>query len=299
MNITAKELLGTKQFREYLGSLQDPNLFLQKVNSEVNTYKIDMLNNIFPKDFSLDQRVASLLLNLQQDYDTMIKNLPGEFQMKESGLIHVGNTNQIGVYYNGRIQRGKERFGSRIACVSLHFRDISGAQIMHIESIQGELIERRYSRREVRRVFGKLNSYFREDWKVGLLRQLCGYAHDRRMGVKGEVPGIFCFFGSSFREYPMYSLNYVQTYLRAGVSLENIEFRPVPDDVKTRWDMAINFLKNRNPEERLSLITSAAKAYTNSYTQLRSKWLEEEAKSQGFSVSNEMEFARVFTKYFS
>lgn len=301
MAIAIETLSQTEQFRKYMDLLQDPGTFRQKLGLETTKFKIDRLKEALPPDLTPDQLATTILLNLQQDYGSMIVDLPAEFQARESEhAIHVGNTNQIGVHYTGEIQKGKGNVDFRIACISLHFRDIDGTQSMYLEDVQGELRESKYSCREVRRVFGKLNSYFGEDWRVGLLRQTLNYAYDQGMQVKGKVPGIFWYMGSSLAEYPFYSFCYVQTYLRVGIPLENIEFKPVSDDVQIKWGDAVNFLKTRDQEERLHLLTLAIDDYAKSYRRLRYEWLKEKTIDVfTFDANTEREGARVFAQYFS
>lgn len=231
----------------------------------------------------------------------MIVDLPAEFQARESErFIHIGNTNQIGVHYTGEIQKGKGNVDFRIACISLHFRDIDGTKSMCLEDVQGELKESKYSRREVRRVFGKLNSYFGEDWRVGLFRQAIGYACDRGMEVKGRVPGVFWFLGDSLPQYPLYSLCYVQTFLRSGIPLENIEFAKVPDYVQLRWGDVVNFLQTKTLDERLHLLALATDDYARLYGRLKHQWLREKVIDFSiFEANTVREGLRVFAEHFS
>ena len=300
MLITFGEVLQTDRFQEYVESLRDPNAFLESLDWELNERKINRFKKVLPDDFSVDQLVSSLLLNLQQDYDAIITDLPPGFHARETRerTVHVGNTNQIGIHYEGEIKKGEDKSDTRIACVSFHFRDIGGGHFMYLENVQGELKEGHYSRREIRRIFGKLNSHFGEDWRIGLLRQPLKYARDQGMEVKGNVPGVFYFIRDSLIEHPIYALNYVQTYLRLGLPLEDITFNPTPKEIQARWDRAISFLETETPEERLRLLSLAAREYTKTYDRLHHQWLEEEDINYPmFEAGCKKEFARVFTKY--
>lgn len=297
MSITIERLLQTEQFKRYMDLLPNPNAFLQKLDWAATECKVSQLEGAFPKDITVDQLVSSVLLNLQLDYDSMITNLPMGFTAKQSKLyIHACNTNQIGIYYGDEIRNNTE-LDNRIACVSLHFRDMDYTRYMYIENVQGELKERKCPRRDVRKIFGKLNSHFGEDWRVGLVRQLVQYAHDQGMEVRGQVPGVFSLLRNSLPEYPLYSLNYVRTYLRSGIPIENIEFKFVSEEVQPRWDAARDFLKTKNPEERLHLLDLASKEYTESYRQLRHQWLEERIDGPTYDTSCKREFGTVFEKY--
>lgn len=301
MPIEIGTLSQTEQFRKYIDSLPDPEAFRQKLALEATEFKVSLLERALPQNLTSDQLTASLLLNLQQDYDSLITNLPAEFQAKESkSAIHIGNTNQIGIYYAGKIQNGKGNIKSRIACISLHFRDIDGAQTMYLEGVQGELKESKHPRREVRRVFGKLNSYFGEDWRAGLLRQPVKYAYDQGMSVRGTVPGLFSFIATSLPEYPIYSLCYLQTYLRIGVPLEDIEFTQVSAEIQTKWVDAVNFLKTKTQEERLLLLAQATNEYARSYRRLMHQWLREKTIDvPTFDESTKEEYARIFAQHLS
>lgn len=295
-------LLRTQQFRRYVDSLPNPDAFLEKLGLPETQCKLTSLEEAFPEEFNPEQVKESLLLNLQQDYDSMVSDLPPDFRARESkAAIHVGNTNQIEICYDGKINNKINRENVRIACIGLHFRDIGNARLMYFENVQGELKEGGYySRREVRRIFGKLNSHFGDDWRVGILRQLIKYAHNRDMEVRGQVPGLFYFFASSITQYPLYSLNYVQTYLKSGISLEHIEFKPIDHRTRGIWPKAMVFLATKNQEERLGLIRLAAGEYAQSRDYLRHQWLKEKTiDCETFDESCEEEFARVFEKYFA
>ncbi len=272
--ITIERLLQTEQFQAHIATLEDPEEFLQTVDWAVNDYKVSQLLKAFPKDLTVDQLVASLLLNLQQDYDTIVTNLPPFFSARESKIwIHPGYSNQIGIHFEGKLRKmDVEDAKRRVATFGVHFRDIDGTQCMYLDSIQGELKEGRHTTvREIRRVYGKLATHFGEDWKVGLLRQAMEHAHAQDMDVRGRVPGIFCLIGSSRPEYPLYSLNYVRTYLSLGIPLEKIEFNPVPDDIPANWDGALSFLQTIDPEEQQQRLGAAARDYARAARQLWSK----------------------------
>lgn len=115
---------------------------------------------------SLDKFIE---LNLSHELEDMITKLPVKFEAKRQlDLIHPGNINQVGIYFKGEIS---DKFNSKrispIASIGLYFNDENGRDVLNITGIQGELTEdiRGYSRREVRRVFGKLNTFFEEDWR--------------------------------------------------------------------------------------------------------------------------------------
>lgn len=304
MAIAIEALSQTEQFKNYLDSLQDPGSFEQRLVLEATRFKIDRLEEHLPRGLTPDQLAATILLNLQQDYDFVVTDLPAEFQAKESlHSIHPECTNQIGIYYWGEIQKGKKVENFRVACLSLHFLDMGDKQVMYINNVQGELNEERrghFSHREVRRVFGKLNSHFREDWRVGLVRQVIEYARDRSMEVKGRVPGVFWFLGDSLPEYPLYSLYYVQTFLQSGIPLENIEFAQLPKNVQLRWRDTVDFLQTKTLDERLHLLALATDEYAKSYRRFKYQWFREKAIDLStFEANTAREGLRVFAEYLS
>ncbi len=304
--IEMKLLEQTEEFKKCVTSLENPDFFLNKYKEAVNDdgeYLIERLSKVFPEELTQSQWISSILLNLQQDYGAIISDLPDEFRSEESkSCIHVGNSNQIRVYYNGILRKGGEKANKWVACIGLHFRDMGDAQVMCLEDIQGELREgSRFSRREVRRIFGKLNTHFDGDWRIGLLKQPIQYARDREMKIIGRVPGLFFLFGSSIAEFPMYSLNYVRTYLQSGIALEDIEFDKIQrDDLRTTWDTALDVLKTKDHAERLHLLNSAANEYIKTYDIFYDRLLNDKMfKYSEYEKRLQEEFARVFEKYLS
>lgn len=285
------ELLKNQKFKKYRDSLGK--------GPEFDRYarKARFLDKVWPEDFTVDQVVDSLLLNLHQDYDSIITDLPSEFSARDcESSIHVGNTNQIGIFYTGKLSKEVEVSDYRMACLSVHFRD-NGEKGMYIENIQGEIPEENFDRRGVRRIFGKLNSHFGEDWRVGLLRQTADYARAKDIKVKGKVPGVFAFIGHSISEYPMYSINYVRTYLQIGIDLEDIEFARLWEGLHS-WDAAVKSLKTKSPEERIERLSSAANEYGKSYRRLwRECYNESKLNLDEFYEQSQEECKRIFAEY--
>lgn len=294
MEITKELLLKYEKFQKHLNSLENKDSFIDRLDSFLQSYKLENFKTNIPKDFTFVNFADSLLLNLQQDYNSIISNLPSDFIARESKeRIHIGNVNQIGIYYQGK---------KRVACLNVYFQDKSGSKFMYIDNIQGDIKSSTInsSLKEIHKTFGKLNNYFGEDWRAGLSKQLVDYAKTRDIKVKGKVPGLFFLFESSITDYPIYSLNYVQTFLRSGIPFEDIEISPLQNGFEwadSLWSEAISSLKLKDLEDRLTALNSASKEYTKFYNDSWEEIYKDCSKFEDFKLNCKKESIKVFEKY--
>src|SRR3989344_2864621 len=219
------------------GKIKDRESFLKKIyndnvqyiNSEEKLGKINRFLEYFPSFLSEDELFSSINLNLKFNFDNLQIPLPENFNIFESKTaIHIGNLNQLSIEYSGA-----ESEKRRIACLSLYFLNRDKQRELRLNNIQGEIKPTRFGyffnkKRKIHRIFGKLDYFYGKDWRAGLIEKIKSFGEKEGMKVIGEMPGIFSHLGSSISEYPLYSLYYLNSFLKAGIPLENIDFRGVP-----------------------------------------------------------------------
>jgi hypothetical protein len=299
-------LLQDMHFKKYLDSAHNPKKVLDRWEKMLDTNKVHELLNTFPKTLDKDEKYSSLLMNLTIDYNQIINRLPKGFSLIESNepdSTHVDNTNQIDIYFNDILSKGiNEPSTFKVACMSFYFLDTKKGKELRIENIQGEISTASgyFSDNEIKRVFGKLSTFYSVNWKQGLLQQVYDYGKEQGMTIKGELPGIFYFYShrSSLPEYPIYTLDYLTTYLKIGIPLDNIIIRTVPEDIKSRWEKTFSFLRTKTDEEKVSFVKQAADAYRKEFRQNKNDLYKHQLALSAFENNCKKTYERVFSEVF-
>ncbi len=274
------KLLNNEHFKNYLDTTPNPNKFINRLEKISETNKIGRLLRCFPEELSEDKIYSSLLMNINMDYNEVFQKVPTDFEINESiNRIHTGNANQIGINFKKNIPKEKKNLEEetrRIACASFYFLDTEEGKKLLIENIQGDIHRGTgwYTDREIMRVFGKLNTFYKTNWRVGILQQVYDYGKMQKAEVKGIIPGLFALWSVSIQEYPMYALDYLSTYLKIGIPLENIEFKNATyQNINPNWQNIIPFLEKKTTEEKIQIVRDAANAYRKAFKTNRDGWL--------------------------
>jgi hypothetical protein len=302
-------LLRNAHFKTYLNNAYNPEEVLDRWDKTLDMNKVRLLQKIFPKTFDEDEIYSSLILNLTADYNKIINRLPKGFSVVEpieqDSFIHVGSTNQIDIYFNEVLSKGRFEPGIfKVACMSFYFLDSKKGKEIRIENIQGEISTASgyFSDKEIKRVFGKLNAFYGVNWKQGLLQQVYDYGKEQDMNVKGELPGIFYLpcasVPNSMPEYPLYTSDNMTAYLNIGIPLDDIIIGSVPKDIETRWERTFAFLRTRPDEEKVSLIRQAANTYRKEFTSNRNNLHEQKLTPSTFEENCRKAFEQVFSEVF-
>jgi len=296
--------LNNTYFKKHLDNAQDKDRIISQLEKATELGKINWLLDAFPKTLDDEEIYSSLFLNISTDYSKIITKYPSEFRVAESkDRIHVGHTNQMGVYYDGRISEYIDYPDARVASFSFHFLDTKNGKELLLEGIQGDIYKDsgHLTFKEAKRMFGKLNTYYGVDWRQGILKQVYDYGKEQGMNVKGNIPGIFYLFGSSITEYPLYALNYLSTYLKIGIPFEDITFRRViEDDIRTPMVNACKFLESKSYDDKASLIQKAASEYGAQFSSNRDAWLwKHKIELRDYEKNCVIAYKKIFSEVFS
>lgn len=223
---------------------------------------------------SKENRLKSISLNLSLDLNEMKINLPKNFNIRPSNLIHPENIHQLSILYN----ESKNSSDNDLWIASTGFYLLAGKEQNKfiINSIQGQLkypekdkiIKKRGSR-----IFGKLNSFYKEDWRVGIIKGIKDLGEKKNLEVFGKMPPIFYLFGSSTAEYPLYSTYNLLSFLKADISLDNILFENTPIDFKSNWNSIIPKIREEDLSKGILSLENLSREYRKFYSNQKNLWL--------------------------
>jgi hypothetical protein len=97
----------------------------------------------------------------------------------------------------------------------------------------------------------------------------------------------------------MYALNYLSTYLKIGIPIDNIRFQRVSEDIPS-WDDAKAFLRTKSQEEQITIAHNAAEAYRQFYTTSKRKGLQGDIQNwKNHKDECKQEYHRIFSEILS
>jgi len=101
----------------------------------------------------------------------------------------------------------------------------------------------------------KLNETLGENWRIHLTKKIKEYSAIKKIPLIMRLPPRYCLFGpeSTLPEYVRQIRQYIQTAIKAGIPIENIDTSIVQSKVKERFE---NNLKNKtkNQEKQKKII---------------------------------------------
>lgn len=299
------------EFREYKEKL----LKLENVLTTWNKKRLDsVVENIFEKttrhskeniipfvkfinkeiiegaceDRRIQNFFSSIILNAEQNYGAMISDLPNGFFSRETECnVHIESQNELEVMCK------ENNVDKRIITASVYFLDNSGEKTMYVNNIQGNPAKPKKISKENMRLYGKLNNYFEENWRVGIAKQLKEYANKENLKFKGVVSGLFSHWGAGVKTYPVYSIDYVRTYLSAGLLIDEIEFEDAKftsgDYISEKkqinclepWNIIKDYLRSKDMAESSDFLFSIRKQYLDQRKEIY-KTLEDENFKEKF-----------------
>ena len=262
----------TKSEREFYGNLE----FLKEIyNSNQNKLKsqadFDLLKESYiriPHE-SLEEKARSISMNLNFDFDSMNINLPQDFEIHRSESLHPENIIQYDITYSDPVFL--KGIKSIAADFGFYLSREKSENFLTITGVQGRLSTIRFgfqdkfresddenydvlkkrSIKAIKRVFGKLNHFYGEDWRVGIIREIKKVSEEKNLGLRGFVPGTRDVGTLSIPMYPMYSIYTFNSFLKAGICEDNIYFSSSHPNLEFTWDKIRASIKGGEPIKNL------------------------------------------------
>lgn len=213
---------------------QKRKALLRQLLSYSSNFSRTLPNGLTPKE-----KAESLLYNLNYNFSKFRLKLPENFILeKEIISKHPGAPNELNIRYK---TASKENLD--IATINFYFVKKGNSVELRVNVIQGLLNTKRkdINRKEVFDNFNKLNSFFKEYWRVAVIRGIKDFAKKGDYKLICEMPRNWEYGGVSpvvINRYLKYSFEYLESFIKAGIPVENIDFQRVykGTDSKTKQE---------------------------------------------------------------
>jgi len=203
------------------------------------------LYSYMPPNMNFREKIISTAFNISQRQKKIPINLPG-YNLEYTTPIFEKNGNIKNIHpENGmQIEISKANQKERIATINFYYTIEDGETNLRINNIQGinnktnELIN--------------LTNELKENWRVAIVKKIITYGKTNKINVIGELP---CDYVSRKGENIRYTRQYIQTYLKAGISPEKIDTQNIMiPSFKEQFEKILK-TKNENIEkEKLNLL---------------------------------------------
>jgi len=270
------------------------NLNSDKINSVKDVYNLRYL--LAGISYSSEsERISSISLNLGFDFNKIKISLPKNFEICKSDFLHPENVNQLNIFSINKKNSLEERL--HIASMGFYLSKKNKNNFFILTGIQGEIhsrnpsfdrnkiepnsgkkgnfLTKREMKRKTHRIFGKLNNFYKTDWRTGLIRELKLFGKEKGFEMKAEMPPIFYLIGSSISKYPLYSMYFLNSSIQSGISLKNINFKKTPIEFKEEWKK-IKLKIVKTPEENFDYINNLSIKYRQFFSVQEQLLFEEE-----------------------
>lgn len=305
-----QKFMQTDEFQEKLKSHPNADSIHNKLTDDSSNWIYRRILEKLEEKVDENNVLESFFLNANINYGKIFPSLSTEFTVKESTKkIHVEVIHQAEIYFNGDLtNNSKKKNSARIATLGFYFSKTNEGTELHIENIQGDIhtSSGNYTNREIMRVFGKLNACYDQNWRAGIAQDIKNYGVEQEAVVKADIPGLFYFLDSSMPQYPLYTINYLNTYLNIGIPLDNIEFGQTPDTntkhvfVNSLWKDVTTFLETKPLDEQTKLLADASKEYGTLHKQYELEWLSNDhISTDDYEANCERAFKKIMKETFS
>jgi hypothetical protein len=238
------------------------NRLSNHIKNKNDVFRSIKLIGILYSHLNVEQQIESVIYNLQFNFNKIPINLPEGF-IKKTNYVdgHVESPNEIKIIY---VENNNKQ---DVATFNIYLIKKGESVELRINNIQGAVRSSHFLHKNVnyRRFFGKLNNYYKDDWRVGIVKQVNEFGKANRLKLKLELPKIYS-AKSTGNQYLLSILDYLETGLKAGISLENIsvfnvhKYVPNKSETKSLLDYKtglINLMariKNKPKEEQIRIV---------------------------------------------
>jgi len=211
----------------------DPNLKDKDVDLILNYFPtheeayyafVFILSQVLPQDMPTREKIKIIKLNMEIFSN---ESMPKEIKLGDYKIIKSKDYSHSEAQNQYEIQN---KNGVRIATFNFYFIQPKGPNKkleLRINNIQGWNSKRMIHSEDIEQELKKLNEYLGENWRVTIVKILKEISERYGFRIIGELP---IHYKKEF-EKKMIRL-YLQTYLKAGIQLEDIDFSMISNENK-------------------------------------------------------------------
>ena len=233
-------------------SKKEKELLIKNFTPKEVNYFYDFYS-ILPESLPFDLKVKTVRYNLNffnnvDLYKMFNINKKTGFKIEFAKSMHIETPNMIAI---------SNKKGETISTFNFYFKfnENNKKPVVVLNNLQSGFlkIHRSENRKEkleyLRKELNRLNKTLGENWRVYFTKKVNQLAKNKRLSFNPELPARFGLFGpqSSEKEYWRQLRQYLQTYIKAGVPLKNIDVSRVHEDFKEK---IVNNIKNKKENIR-------------------------------------------------
>jgi hypothetical protein len=220
------KLLSIEQFFQEIRS--DKSIVKYNLGDVENHLLYSLIHEMYP-DFTKKEVINSFLFNLNLYKNNKLPEI--KLKLGSDFFIHKLNEN---IHSESVIEyhiRSKEEL---LATFSIYFVLRDKKPVLIVNNIQGFVNRSQFNEKLLKNSRYKLdllNKELKENWRVFILRSLKKFAGSKKYHLRLELPNLFTndfsYSTISEKEYKRQLRQYIQTALKAGLSIDQISLRKI------------------------------------------------------------------------
>jgi predicted DNA binding CopG/RHH family protein len=252
------------------------------IKTKTDISRVGDLIRILPSYLTMDQKIESIVYNLKFDFNKMHIDLPKGFIKERNDLDRHGeNPNETKIIY---LENGKKQ---DVATFNFYFIKKNKSIELRINNLQGSINATKLKMHNqiinYNRLFGKLNAFYKEDWRVAITKRINNFGKQNNYKVILELP--FRYLPTRNNDYIRRLFQYLETGIRAEIPIKNISlvnvlntesskeliFKSITGDLKTGLKDLLDRIKNKPKEEQIRIVETLRKRHSKYLTDVRRK----------------------------